>query len=319
MPFSTIRPAVIETDVSSITDIINACEPEHPVTLESVRSKMGYHPPERKILRLVAADAQDAVTGYSYMINPASAPQKHFYIWLGVSPPQRNQGIGSALWEASLAYLQAQGAIHLASEVMDHDATSLVFAGQRGFTIDRRCFASALDLTSFDAAPYQPDIDALEAQGIQFCSLADFPDTPEIRRKFYELNFAVVKDIPGENWDSTTYPAFFEQHVLGASWFNPQNQLLAIDNEAWVGLAALRLCPESQEAYNATTGVARGYRRRKIALALKILAARHARQHGAHYIRTDNDSRNAPILAINQKLGYVPQRGKYCLVKGVSM
>lgn len=34
---------------------------------------------------------------------------------------------------------------------------------------------------------------------------------------------------------------------------------------------------------------------------------------GASITRTNNDSRNAPMLAINQKWGYQPQPGKYYL------
>lgn len=45
--------------------------------------------------------------------------------------------------------------------------------------------------------------------------------------------------------------------------------------------------------------------------ALKLLAIRCARRYGAVYIRTHNDSENAPILAINRKLGYQPQPGLY--------
>lgn len=52
-----------------------------------------------------------------------------------------------------------------------------------------------------------------------------------------------------------------------------------------------------------------------ICLALKIMAVRFARQHGARQVRTDNDSLNAPILAINLKMGYQPQPGNYFLVR----
>ncbi|MBP1693528.1 MAG: hypothetical protein H6Q37_1411, partial [Chloroflexi bacterium] len=62
-------------------------------------------------------------------------------------------------------------------------------------------------------------------------------------------------------------------------------------------------------------GVLRTHRGRKIAQALKVIALRYARQNGAQVIRTDNDSLNAPILAINRKLGYQPQPGKYWLVR----
>ena len=312
----SIRTARIETDLHGIARVCKACEPSpNPVSIDQVRSWFQYNPPERISLRLVAVDENETVAGYSVIVHDVWTPAQHFYVWLGVDPADRCQGTGSALWEASLDFLQGQGATRLASEVLDHDPVGLAFAKRRGFSIDRHLFDSSLDLAVFDESPFLPAITALEAGGLRFCSLADFPDTLERRRKFYELNFATVVDIPGEDWDYTAYPEFFEKRILGAPWFRPENQLLAVDGDTWVGLAAVMLTPETHSAYNATTGVIRAYRRRKIAQALKVMAARYARQHGAIQIRTDNDSRNAPILAINGKMGYQPQPGKYGLVR----
>lgn len=42
---------------------------------------------------------------------------------------------------------------------------------------------------------------------------------------------------------------------------------------------------------------------------------RCANEKGASYIVTDNDSQNAPVLAINRKLGYVPRPGIFRLIK----
>lgn len=309
-----IRSARVETDLPGIMRIVNPYE-SRPVTIEKARSWFAYNTPGRVQLRLVAVDEEDAVIGYSVMIHDASTPARHFYAWLSVDAACRCQGIGSALWEASMEFLLAQGATRLGSEVLDHDAAGLDFAEKRGFTIDRHNYPSTLDLAVFDETPFLPGIAALEAQGIRFCALADFPDTPETRRKFYELNLAVVRDIPGEDWDFTAYPLFFKDHIVGAAWFRREGQLLAVDGDDFVGLGSVSLHPETHSAYNATTGVIRTYRGRKIALALKVLAARYARQHGALRVNTDNDSLNTPILAVNRKMGYEPRPGKYLLVR----
>lgn len=68
-------------------------------------------------------------------------------------------------------------------------------------------------------------------------------------------------------------------------------------------------------ACNAMAGMIRDYRGRKIALALKVLAARYARLHEARTLETDNDPLNAPILVINRRMGYQPQPGTYQLVR----
>ena len=102
--------------------------------------------------------------------------------------------------------------------------------------------------------------------------------------------------------------------MIQAPWFRREGQLLALDGDQWVGMAAVSVFPEFGTAYNLHTGVLPAYRRRKIATSLKVLAIRYARQNGMHTLLTDNNLRNAPILAINRKLGYKPQPGTYTLI-----
>src|SRR5687768_12049361 len=40
-----------------------------------------------------------------------------------------------------------------------------------------------------------------------------------------------------------------------------------------------------------------------------------AKKEGMRYVRTHNDSKNAPMLAINRKLGYKPEPGYYRLLR----
>jgi hypothetical protein len=78
--------------------------------------------------------------------------------------------------------------------VGEADDPGLAFAEKRGFRIDRHLFHSTLDLEMFDETPYLPAMAALEARGMHCCSLADFPDMPETRRRLYELNLTNVLD-----------------------------------------------------------------------------------------------------------------------------
>jgi GNAT superfamily N-acetyltransferase len=304
-----IRPARIETDLPDIVRIINPYE-TNPLNVDQVRSFFEYNPTGRIQTRLVAVNENDTVAGYSGFVHEASAPDRHFIVWVVVDPSFRCRGIGATLWDATLDSLQEQGAIRLKADVHDNDPIGLGFAERRGFTIHHHDFRSILDLATFDETPYLPGMAVLKAQGIRFGSLADFPDTPESRRKLYDLNTPVDPNVVGND---LSYPEF-EHFVFEAPWFRREGQLLAVDGDSWVGMAAVSLDPDNQTAYNAYTGVLPAYQGRKIGQALKILAIRYARQHGSTRIATDNNSLNAPILAINQKMGYQPQPGKYWLV-----
>jgi GNAT superfamily N-acetyltransferase len=310
------RPASIETDLQNLASISSICERYKSGTMEEeVRLWLEYIPAGRISRCLVAVDENDSVTGYSAIVHEVWEPAGLFHVFVGVDPSHRCQGIGSALWETSFDFVLGQNAVLLTSDVLDDDPIGLDFAKQRGFIIERQKFASSLDLEGFNETPYLQNIAALEAQGICFCTLADIPDTPETIQKFYELNLAVVKDIPGEDWDFSEYPEFFKKSVLGSPWFRRESRFLAIEGENWAGFASVNIDAATRHAYNATTGVIRSYRGRKIAQALKILAIRYARQQGTILMNTDNDSLNAPMLAINRKLGYQPQPGKYKLVR----
>jgi GNAT superfamily N-acetyltransferase len=306
-----IRPARPEPDFPRIVALINAVEAE-PVTLAQFQQWHAHMPPGRICRRMVAPNERDEAIGYSAVVHETWLPARHFYVWVTVDPQARGQGIGSALYADALAFLHAQDAASLTSEVRDDCPACLRFAERRGFAVERHQFESTLDLTAFDETPYRDVIPALEAAGIRFFSLADLHDSPEARLKLYALNHATSLDVPGANAVDMPF-AEFEQWVLGAEWYRPDGQLIAADGETWVGLAAVQLLPHSQGAYNLMTGVLRPYRGRKIALALKLKAIRYARAHGARTLRTHNDSLNAPMLAINRKLGYRPQPGKYIL------
>ena len=152
---------------------------------------------------------------------------------------------------------------------------------------------------------------------MRFFSLADLPGVAEAeKRTLYEINRAAALDNPG---NEGAFPPFeqFCKYVFEAAWYRPHGQILAAADDRWVGLAAVAFYPEQGYAYNAFTGVAPEYRGRGLAQALKLLAIRQAVADGARYIRTDNDSRNAPMLAINRKLGYQPLPGVYILTRRI--
>jgi GNAT superfamily N-acetyltransferase len=308
-----IRPVRVETDLAEIIRIANPYE-LHPVTIEQLRAWIEYSPPGRIQLRLIAEDEAETLVGYAALVHEAWAAPGRFIVSVIVDPACRGRGTGSALWEAIRGPLHDHGATRMEVYVREDDLASRAFAERRGFALDRHEFVSTLDLAAFDEGPYLPLIAGLQAEGIRFCSLADFPDTPDARRRLYDLELANVQDIPGVD---TAHPFSFdafEEMVIGAPWFRPEGQLLAAAGEAWVGLAAVSLSPETQSAYNEHTGVLRAYRGRKIAQALKVMAGRYARASGARTLSTDNDSLNPAILAINRKMGYRPRPGRYLMV-----
>ncbi len=54
------------------------------------------------------------------------------------------------------------------------------------------------------------------------------------------------------------------------------------------------------------TGILRSHRGRGLSLALKLAAITFARESGVQWLRADHHPANAPAIAMNRRLGFVP-------------
>ena len=311
----TFRPLNLETDAARYAELRGIISPK-PITVQQIREWEEHFPRDGIRQRVVALDENGVVVGYNNAAHVPYMLPNSFWIEVVVAPNCRRQGIGARLYDGALVFARAQGATRLECEVRDHEPAWLKFAQARGFQIDRHTFDSTLDLATFEEARFAGVIEAVEQQGIRFFTLADAGNTEENQRKLYELDKRNSLDIPGSEG---TFPRFedFRKFVFESSWFRADGQILAADGERWVGLGAVGYFANTNSTCNMHTGVLKEYRGRKIALALKLLAIRYSRACGAVLLRTDNDLQNAPILAINRKLGYKPEPGLYRCLKGL--
>lgn len=309
-----LRPAALPDDYPRLAAIYTACNPE-PVTVEEMAeddAKSTY----ASFLRLVGVDADGLVAGVGVVERHPEDQPGQFYVKAWVEPASRGQGLGRALADALEAWALEQGATEIRSGVRDNDPRSLAFARARGLEVDRHLFESTVEPAAFDETPFAGAVERATASGIRFFTLAAEPgDASE--QKLYELYNRTAWDIPG--FDLVTFPPFddWRQWVVTGKNSRPDLTLIAADGEGFVGASVLSQ-RSSGGLYTDYTCVLREYRGRGIALALKLLSIRAARQARAPYLRTNNDSQNGPMLAINRKLGYVPCPGFYRMKKGVS-
>lgn len=310
----TLREAT-EADFVRVAELISATQPE-PVTESNVLEW------ERRVLagqirrRMVAVDGTRQIVGYSVVLHTHSMGEGRFYLWVTVDLAWRQRGIGTQLYDNALDFAIKHGVVLLESEVREDAAAGVNFARERDFAVNRHIFESAIDLAAFEESRFAGLVEAVQASGIRFLSLADVDMDPGYFRQLYEVNYRAVQDDPASTGNWVSFEEF-ERTLRGASWFDPQGQIMALDAStgAVIGLAAVGFVANTHRAGNMITGVDRAYRGRKIAQALKLLTIRYAKEKGASHIVTDNDSQNAPMLAINRKLGYVPRPGIFRLIK----
>ena len=311
----TIRPLDAATDMPDLARLLCLTHTE-PVSEDQARE--WWQPSQDEIRQtLLAMYSQGEVVAMADVCYNVWMLPQVFSLNVIVTPQWRRQGIGADLYLRVFHFATDNGAISLEGTVRDGDTDGLRFMEQRGFQLERRRFESVLVLDDFDERQFLPALERTQAAGLRFFSMADLePATDAQERKLYELNRAAAMDNPGNRKDFPPFEAF-HKFVFDASWYRADGQILAADGDRWVGLAAIAYYPEIQAAYNAFTGVDRDYRGRGLATALKLLATRRAREYGARYIRTHNDSRNAPMLAVNAKFGYRPEPGLLVLARQI--
>ena len=301
---TTFRPMEIETDAAEMARLYSHTV---PITPDTARDWWTLREGEIRVTML-AIDENGQAIGYWDVDRETWMKPGYFYVKVIVAPEARRHGLGAQMYEAALLVARQYGATHLESHIRETDTSSLRFAEARGFKVIHHSFDSALDLTAFDEHRFDDLMARVHADGFRFFSLAEAGVTDENKQKLYEVNRAAGLDNPGND---RTFPDFyaFSKNVFDASWFRADTQIIASHGDRWVGLSAIAIYPAEDYAYNAFTGVLREYRGRGLAQALKLQTILLAKRHGVRYIRTNNDSNNAPMLAVNRKLGYKPEPG----------
>lgn len=312
---SILRPGEPERDFGQLAAWFSTLEDEQS-TEHSLRE--WYDLQKERIIQVVAESKQGELMGFYWATRDRSEPA-HITFYLFVKPEQRGQGLGRRLYEDMARTLQEARAKRLRINIRETCAEDLAFATRRGFVERRHQIAMALDLTAFDDQPYDEIIARLEGEGFRFTSMQELGDTEEAQRKLYVLNDTASAETPGTDGEHS-WSSFedFQKSVCRSDWYKPDGQMVVIDTKTgqWVAMSAITRLEGNDYAYNLFTGVDRQYRGRKLAQAVKVLALRHARNVlKVDEVRTHHNAKNAPMIAIDRKFGYVQAPGVYLLEK----
>lgn len=263
--------------------------------------------------RRVAVSRDGDIVGYVWSWRAPWTEPGYLCNTLIVSKAYRGQGIGEALLRHAFHWGEELGAASLITEVWDDHPEALQFAVRRGFVVERHAYQSVLQLANVSPEWSDRNPAAILAKsGLRLLTLADEPGE-ESERKLYELSASTMRDIPSFLGDVPDFDQW-KKWYLEMDGFRPGLVLIAAAGDRFVGMTNVLHIEATGGLYHEYTGVDREYRGIGVALALKLEAIRKGLRLGASYIRTDNDSMNAPILSINRKLGYEPLRGMYRIV-----
>ncbi len=277
----SLRPAKLD-DAAAWARIVAACSPYLVQDAASQAHEMRTEPSDAH--RLVAVDG-DEVVGVSRL--RAHEGEEHVSLLVMVAPRHRRCGIGGRLMERQLEQARTTGRPHLHAIVED-DEPSRAAAARWGFELTRTFRMAMVDPREVpDPGPPPSGITVLPLSALG-------------PRVVWKAHSAVVRDDPS----GLSLPLSYEEFL--AEWSDPRmrpalGRAVLLEGElasfTMMGAAADR-------AWSDMTGTMAAHRGRGLAFLAKHHALRAAAAAGITRALTGNDAANAPMVSVNDRLGY---------------
>ena len=206
----------------------------------------------------------------------------------------------------------------LSLKVRDDRPPRVTWLEENGYVCLQRDLNSALDVQGFDFGPWEGRVQAAEEAGFVFHSLATLvQNDPEWRAKMHRAWLDVDADVPRPYGPPSMTEEGLERTV-NKPGTTMDTWMVAVDgtqaNEVddvgpYAAFTAANRMPGTPTVWDIRlTGVRRPWRRRGLVIALKLKSIEQAYREGATKIVTGNEEHN-PMLAVNQRLGFVPAVG----------
>jgi RimJ/RimL family protein N-acetyltransferase len=298
--------AFTREDIPTFSAILTAIWPDEPNTVEQMEHWERTYPADNPRFRRVAVADDGQMVGYGECQRPYWSNLRDTYeVFVAVDPAWQRRGIGQMLFAAVAPFAGQQRIARLRASCKEDSAGTVRFLDQAGFRQIGIRFESALDMRTFDEAPFLPTQRRAEAAGYEVVTLAQArAEDPDADRRLFELFAATVVDVPFPGGDraNPTYDNF-RANTLDAPNTNPDAIFIARQAGRMVGMTSLELLSNGV-GITGMTGVLAAHRGRGVAMALKLASFHYLRANGYHEARAHNDTANPPILALNEKLGY---------------
>jgi hypothetical protein len=301
-----MRP-VTKDDADMVADLETSRNPDDPQDPAMLRFWWSMRVPGDARMKLVAERSGEAVA-FLAAGHDAWQPNAKRFGWIRpiLRPDLWSETRYMKLIDTAESWLHEEQAsvavVRLGERFKDH----LEVVQRRGYSEIRRSRESELDLVAgrdMLLAGAESSRESVEKQGVRLMTL-DQDDDPDRMAKLYALTIATEQDIPTTVPMHT--PPFDEWHSF---WFeNPgvreDRFWIAREGAAMVGLSVIGYPPTRGVPWTFFTGSSASVRGRGVARALKYATVAQAIGLGADRVRTNNDGQNAPILHLNQEMGY---------------
>jgi len=284
---ASIREIDPERDAAGVVELVREADPYAVVTDDSWRHRAATVPAGAEPRGLVAED-HGRVVGTASALRAFWGSGDGVSVGVTVTRTMRRRGIGGALYETLAPHVERLGGGAVYVSFFESE-DGMRFAAARGFQALRAEAVSVLDPRSVaEHAPAEVDVR---------------PVRDVDPRTVYRLDLAATVDMPSaEPAAHYTYDEWWP-HVLGYPLLTVDGSFVAFSDGEPAALSLLTV-DGAGRASNMFTGSLPAFRGRGLAFAAKLASTRWAAAHGVTRISTHNDETNAPMLAINRRLGY---------------
>jgi GNAT superfamily N-acetyltransferase len=305
-----IRPAYDDDDLAVV--MINALNrPEYVLGISDLRAMRALDAQRYRSAMFVAvtpsAEGETVVGAVWYGQPPDLYEPGVWWMTLLVHPAYTRRGVGSALFQHVEASLAPYQPLAFKANVREDRPAAVTFARQRGFVEYWRRWGAVLPLADFDAqrwqaatTPRDPAIVIRDLAGL-------LREDPDAGRKLHALQTRLDADVPLPDPITVLDYAQYEEIFLRNPHFSLEGTMVALHHGRYIGMSSFMVSGEGTTLDVDLTGVLPEYRGQGLALALKLRGLEWARANGYQRVVVQNDPVNTPMLAINDKLGFVRQ------------
>ena len=298
-----IRESVVE-DIAQVDPIRRATFPWHVASLATQENWFRTNPPAGKPLRLSAFADGKLVAFGSGALNVMAANPGEGMMYLIVHQDHRGRGFARAVHDQLVEHLRSIGAHRVQSHGFDSPQV-LAWAQRQGFEIGANERWSAVDPRELPPMPEIPpgvEIVSLEELGLDAAYAVD--------------NEASV-DEPGDVPNAGMPYDMYVNQIWNAPDFDRDVSVAAVVDGVPAAVSNLEVNLLTGKAMSTGTSTLRQFRGRGLAKLMKSVQLRRAAAKGVTAAYTCNDYTNAPMLAINDWLGYQVVGGSRSLLKKI--
>jgi GNAT superfamily N-acetyltransferase len=308
---TTIRPFDwSDEDYQSLIDINNVLFPDELDLPELLKHRDNARDQSYMLERLVAEVEGRPVATASFGQSMWTPMPHKFWLYIQVHPDSQRQGIGTAIYDHIIEFLEAREPKILDSWTREDKADAIDFLKKRGYEQVMRGQNSRITLSEFDPGTWDEVVERVKESGIRIVPLEELKEEdPDWRKKLWELDWLLSLDVPEVDEPKKREFEVYCRQTFDKPTFFPEGFFVALDGDEYVGVSMLeKNLADKTKLQTDLTGVVRSHRRRGIATALKVHALSKARTTEAEFVETDNEENN-PMYTLNVKLGFKPTPG----------